>query len=93
MIRRMLQYLFVMGVGRMEGMKARLAELERTRPEYRGIWKARTMYARGSFVTSAGSVWCATEDTDSKPGSDATWTLAVKRGRDGKHASRAMERE
>jgi hypothetical protein len=42
------------------------------------------MYAEESFVTSDGSIWHANQSTDTKPGTDNNWTLAVKKGRDGR---------
>jgi hypothetical protein len=57
---------------------------ERPIPKYHGAWKAKRMYAEGSFVTSDGSIWHANQSTDTKPGTDNTWTLAVKKGRDGR---------
>lgn len=62
--------------------KQRLSALEaRT---YRGVWKMRTPYARGSFVTCSGCMWHSNEDENlDKPGASDAWTLVVKRGRDG----------
>lgn len=57
------------------------------RVEYRGVFKDGEMYDRGNFVTWAGSLWSANENTTEKPGDGSkAWTLAVKRGRDGKDA-------
>jgi hypothetical protein len=50
---------------------------------YRGVWRQGEAHARGAFCTHDGSLWRANEDTASRPGTDRTWTLAVKRGRDG----------
>lgn len=50
---------------------------------YKGVWKPGA-YKRGQLVTWGGSVWFAKGDTEAKPESDDTWTLIVKRGRDGK---------
>jgi hypothetical protein len=57
---------------------------ERPVPKYLGAWKAKRMYAEESFVTSDGSIWHANQSTDTKPGTDNNWTLAVKKGRDGR---------
>lgn len=63
----------------------RIQQLEQR--SYRGLWKMRTAYACGSLVTHSGSVWHSNEDDNTdKPGSSDRWTLAVKRGRDGKNA-------
>lgn len=53
---------------------------------YRGVWR-KGRYCAGDVVTWAGSAWVATKDTESKPGDDDTWRLAVKKGRDGKDKS------
>ena len=74
----------VRAVELIEDMAARIEDLERKQPQYRGTWKAGCMYSQGSFITHDGSVFCAMQDTDTKPGTDATWQLAVKRGRDGR---------
>lgn len=50
----------------------------------RGVFKADQSYEAGDGVTWAGSFWIAQTATTSKPGEDATWRLAVKKGRDGK---------
>lgn len=52
----------------------------------RGVFKDGQGYEPGDGVTWAGSWWIAQEKTESKPGTDSTWRLAVKRGRDGKDA-------
>lgn len=46
----------------------------------RGIWDQAT-YEKGDGVTYDGSFFIAQCDTSSKPGTDDTWRLAVKRGR------------
>jgi integrin beta 3 len=49
----------------------------------RGVYKTDSVYARGDGVTYGGSFWiCQKDKTSSKPGEDANWRLAVKRGRD-----------
>ena len=55
-------------------------------PVYRGVWKAGD-YERGDLVTWGGSLWHCDAPTKAKPGDgDTNWTLAAKRGRDGKDA-------
>ena len=56
---------------------------------YRGVWRDDQDYQRGDTVTWAGSLWhCDVDKTSEKPdGSEKHWTLAAKRGRDGKEAS------
>ncbi len=68
----------------------RLEELE-TRAvggvRYEGVYENGRTYIRGSFVSSRGSVWHADRQTSARPGDpDSGWTLAVKRGRDGRSA-------
>lgn len=56
---------------------------------YRGVYQAGRVYEEGDVVTFGGSLWHCNEPTDTKPEGDITghagaWTLAAKRGRDGK---------
>lgn len=53
---------------------------------YRGVYKEGAEYERGDCVTWGGSLWhCDVDQTAEKPDSQAKhWTLATKRGRDGK---------
>jgi hypothetical protein len=52
---------------------------------YRGVHQEGRVYEEGDVVTWAGSLWHCNEPTDTKPETNATaWTLAAKRGRDGK---------
>jgi hypothetical protein len=54
---------------------------------YRGVYKAGQAYDLGDVVSCGGSVWVADQDGPGKPGQDYKgWTLAVKRGRDGRDA-------
>jgi hypothetical protein len=58
-------------------------------PVYCGVWQKGARYTRGDLVTFGGSVWHANTDPapDTKPGDgSSTWTLAVKRGQDGRDA-------
>lgn len=50
---------------------------------HKGPWKA-GVFERGNLVTMGGSTWLATASTESRPGTDETWRLIVKAGRDGK---------
>lgn len=52
---------------------------------YRGVFKDGDPYERGDMVTWGGSLWHCDAPTKDKPGTDG-WTLAAKRGRDGKDA-------
>jgi hypothetical protein len=54
-------------------------------PIYRGVFSPQTKYAAHDMVTYGGSVWYCKSATDQAPGeANASWRLAVKRGRDGK---------
>lgn len=54
-------------------------------PIYRGVYRPDGAYVRGDEVTFGGSQWHCNAATAEKPGDgSAAWTLAVKRGRDGK---------
>jgi len=59
-------------------------ELELPLMIYRGVYEAGTEYRSGDAVTFGGSAWVANRPTTTRPGEGADWTLAVKRGRDGK---------
>lgn len=52
-------------------------------PVYCGVFKEADEYVPGDMVTWAGSLWHCDKATTDKPGTDS-WTLAVKKGRDGK---------
>ena len=53
---------------------------------YRNVWKE-GHYQKGDVVTWGGCIWHCDQDTDTKPSESAEhWTLAVKKGRDGKSA-------
>jgi hypothetical protein len=57
-------------------------------PVYRDVYKEDTEYERGDMVTWGGAVWHCDAPTKDKPGTE-NWTLAVKKGRDGKDAKSA----
>jgi hypothetical protein len=52
---------------------------------YRGVFKEGEPYERGDMVTWGGSLWHCDKATTAKPGTE-DWTLAAKKGRDGKDA-------
>jgi hypothetical protein len=54
-------------------------------PVYCGVYKEGDEYVPGDMVTWGGSLWHCDAGTKDKPGTDG-WTLAVKKGRDGKDA-------
>jgi hypothetical protein len=52
---------------------------------YRGVFEGDRTYEPGDVCTFGGSAWVCNAMTTEKPGEAAkAWTLAVKRGRDGK---------
>lgn len=51
---------------------------------YKGVFAPDTGYRMADAVTWDGSLWFATRDTTTKPGTDDAWRLAVKKGRDAK---------
>lgn len=58
---------------------------------YQGVYNEGKAYTSGDVVTWAGSTWTAHEPTTTKPGDGSkAWTLAVKRGRDGKDGRDAV---
>ena len=76
-------------VGEVKSLRSQLAELKEQKAlEYLGTHEQGRHYRKGDFVTYAGSLWHANEQTTQKPGDGPAWTLAVKRGRDGKDAPR-----
>lgn len=50
---------------------------------YRDVFKDGSEYQQGDVVTWAGSLWHCNKATTAKPGTE-DWTLAAKKGRDGK---------
>lgn len=57
--------------------------------EYRNVYQPDTEYRAGQCVTWAGSLWHCNAPTKSRPGDgNPDWTLAVKKGRDGKDTGR-----
>lgn len=60
-------------------------------PMYRGVYQPDTDYELGDFVTF-GDVWHCNVPTRTKPGPSAEWTLAVRKGRDGREPARMAEK-
>ena len=56
---------------------------------YRGVWQPGETYKKNNFITFDSSVWVCLRETEGKPGQCLDWQLAVKKGRDGKDATRA----
>jgi len=54
-------------------------------PKYIDVWTEKFgEYEEGFIATFGGHGWIAKRDTGSKPGTDDSWQLFVKKGRDGK---------
>jgi hypothetical protein len=67
----------------------RSCEFQLATPEYVGVFKEAETYEPGDMVSWAGSTWHCDEAKGMKPGApDSGWTLAVKKGRDGKDAAK-----
>lgn len=61
---------------------------------YRGVFKAEQNYERGDMVTYGGSLWHCNSPTAEPPKEgDKAWTLAAKRGRDGKDGAAGKDGE
>ena len=78
---------------RLAALESRIAELEsRKAMSYKGVYETDRTYEAGDAITDGGCVWVAKERTTIRPSytpeSAAVWTLAVKRGRDGRDARR-----
>ena len=72
-------------LGFMRGEHVKRFEIALPAMVYRGVYEAGRRYAPGDTATFGGSMWVCNAPTDAKPGeTEKTWTLAVKRGRDGK---------
>ena len=72
---------------RVDALSKRLAELEaEPKLKYMRVWERNKSYFEGQLVTHDGSLWhCNRATTRETPGqTNDAWTLAVKRGRDGK---------
>ena len=69
---------------RVQRLEERMAAASGLR--YLGVHDDGEAYEAGDAVTHGGSLWVARARTSSKPGTDDTWTLAIKRGKDGRDA-------
>lgn len=69
---------------RLKALEARIEELEKQPFAYDGPHESGKTYDKGTFVTFSGSLWHANYKTASRPGDSQAWTLAVKRGKDGR---------
>lgn len=69
---------------RVKPLRQRVDELERKTKnwEYRGVFESGEAYYENNFTTHHGSLWICQRDTSSIPGTDDTWQLCTKRGKD-----------
>lgn len=51
---------------------------------YKGVYRPEESYVPGNTATFGGSLWHCNVPTKAKPGTNDDWTLAVKKGRDGR---------
>ena len=71
-------------------MRLETALAEKAPVKYLGAYRQDAAYSEGSLVTRDGSLFHANKATRETPGDGCmNWTLAVKRGRDGKDAKGA----
>ena len=54
---------------------------------YQGIYAPGRLYAVGDLVTANGNLWHCHAATTTAPGTDAAWTLVVRRGKDARKAT------
>lgn len=76
---------------RVNQLEQQTAELEKSGIRYGGTYQRANTYKRGTVVTFGGSGWIALKDADvgCSPGeSPDIWQLAIKKGSDGKDATR-----
>ena len=71
-----------------ERLEKRIAELEQR--DWVGTWTGGKSFAKNSIVSHDGSAWLAVRQyPEGKPGTpNSGWKLIVKRGRDGKDATK-----
>ena len=71
-----------------DAQERRIEQLEKRLDDgpfkYMGPHVDGTDYRKGDFVTLGGSLWHANYPTRARPGEGYDWTLAVKRGKDGR---------
>lgn len=68
-----------------EGKEPKVLHIQFPTITYKQVYVEGKKYDLGDLVTWGGSMWhCNKNGVTDKPGSNDNWTLAVKRGRDGK---------
>jgi hypothetical protein len=67
-------------------LQKRIEELENSPFKFIGAWSEGMEVVAGNFVSYGGSMWHCNEATKAKPGTGPEFTLAVKRGAEGRSA-------
>lgn len=67
-----------------DGIAVKSLDFHMRMPIYREIFKQGEAYQQDDMVTFGGSLWYALRNTYNKPGTDDSWRLCVKAGRDAK---------
>lgn len=87
-VRKWVQPAFEKVGHRLAKAEARIAALEANLAngpfKFMGPYTEGMDYTKGNFVVHQGSLWHCNHDTRDRPGSGYAWTLAAKRGADGK---------
>jgi hypothetical protein len=80
---------------RCAALEAKIARLEEAakEPRYKGVWVPDQTYTRGDFCTLGGIWHCDVVTTRMRPGTDASWTLALPKPRDGRDGKDAAPSE
>jgi hypothetical protein len=65
-------------------LRERIDELEHKTENFKyvGVYESGNVYRLGNFCTHNGSLWHCECDTTAAPGTDNTWQMCVKRGKD-----------
>src|SRR5262245_61675359 len=73
---------------RIAALEQRIAALEQRLENFgdRGVWKEGEIYFQNNYTSHNGSYWVCKAATMARPGTDGSWRLVVKHGRDGKDA-------
>ena len=66
---------------RIEELESKIANFE-----FCGTWRSGVTFRKGNLVVHQGSLFICRCDSVAPPGTDETWQLCTKRGRDGKDA-------
>lgn len=71
---------------RVQPLRQRIDELERKTKNFKyvGVFESGNDYHEGNFCTYQGSLWHCQSDTSITPGTDASWVLCCKRGKNGR---------